>query len=139
MHNCKGRGFGLLNNNIIMQTLQELYNKQERVIQLNNAIFNELERRGDYNSSYYILRGFIEDIMGSMYSIQNEYILPYFEATGKDVFGWLVLKLDNIKTSDEGYFEAMDYILESKLDDIILEYESIQDDIDNFYCQLVEV
>jgi hypothetical protein len=122
-----------------MQTLQELYNKQERVIQLNNAIFNELERRGDYNSSYYILRGFIEDIMGSMYSIQNEYILPYFEATGKDVFGWLVLKLDNIKTSDEGYFEAMDYILESKLDDIILEYESIQDDIDNFYCQLVEV
>lgn len=122
-----------------MQTLQELYNKQERVIKLNNAIFDELERRGDHNSSHYRIRGFIEDIMESMYSIQNNYILPYFEATGRDVFKWLVLKLDNIKTSDEGYFEAMDYILESKLDDIILEYESIQDDIDNFYYQLAEV
>lgn len=122
-----------------MQALQELYNKQERVIQLNNAIFNELERRGDYNSSHYILRGFIEDIMQAMYLIQNNYILPYFEATGRDVFKWLVLKLDNIKTSDEGYFKAMDYILDAKLDDIILEYESIQDDIDNFYYQLAKV
>jgi hypothetical protein len=122
-----------------MQTLQGLHDKQERVIQLNNAIFSELERRGDYNSSHYRIRGFIEDIMEAMYSIQNNYILPYFEATGRDVFKWLVLKLDNIKTSDEGYFEVMDYILESKLDDIILEYESIQDDIDDFYYQLAKV
>lgn len=139
MHNCKGRGFGLLVNIIIMQALEELYNKQERVIKLNNAIFDELERRGDYNSSHYRIRGFIEDVMESMYLIQNNYILPYFEATGRDVFRWLVLKLDNIKTSDEGYFEAMDYILESKLNDIILEYESIQDDIDDFYYQLAKV
>lgn len=119
-----------------MQTLQELYNKQERVIQLNNAIFTELERRGDWNSSHWRFKEFIENIMESMYSIQNEYILPYFEATGRDIFKWLVLKLDNIKTSDEGYFEAIDYILESKLDDIILEYESIQDEIQDFYYQL---
>ena len=122
-----------------MQTLQELYNKQERVIQLNNAIFSELERRGDYNSSHWRIQPFIKNIMEAMYSIQNEYILPYFEATGRDVFKWIVLKLDNIKTSDEGYFEAMDYILESKLDDIILEYESIQDEIQDFYYQLAEV
>ena len=122
-----------------MQTLQELYNKQDRVIQLNNAIFSELERRGDYNSSHWRIQPFIKNIMEAMYSIQNEYILPYFEATGRDVFRWLVLKLDNIKTSDEGCFEAMDYILESKLDDIILEYESIQDEIQDFYYQLAEV
>jgi hypothetical protein len=122
-----------------MQTLQELYNKQERVIQLNNAIFDELERRGDFSSSHWRIQPFIDNIMEAMYSIQNEYILPYFEATGQDVFKWLVLKLDNIKTSDGGYFESMDYILESKLDDIILEYESIQDDIDNFYYQLAKV
>lgn len=76
-----------------MEALQELYNKQERVIHLNNAIFDELERRGDYNSSHYRIRGFIEDVMQAMYSIQNEYILPYFEATGRDVFRWLVLSL----------------------------------------------
>ena len=122
-----------------MQTLQELYNKQERVIELNNAIFSELERRGDVNSSHWRIQPFIKNIMEAMYSIQNEYILPYFEATGRDVFKWLVLKLDNIKTSDEGYFEAMDYILESKLDDIILEYESVQDEIQDFYYQLAEV
>ena len=119
-----------------MQTLQKLYNKQERVIQLNNAIFSELERRGDYNSSHWRIQPFIKNIMEAMYSIQNNYILPYFEATGRDVFRWLVLKLDNIKTSDEGYFEAMDYVLESKLDYIILEYESIQDEIQDFYYQL---
>ena len=71
-----------------------------------------------------------------MYAIQNEFILPYFEATGKDVFNWLVLKLDNIKTSDEGYFEAMDYILEDRLDDAILQYELVQAEIDDFYYQL---
>jgi hypothetical protein len=122
-----------------MQTLQELYNKQERVIKLNNAIFDELERRGDYNSSHWRIQPFIDNIMETMYSIQNEYILPYFEATGRDIFNWLVLKLDNIKTSDGGYFESMDYILDAKLDDIILEYESVRDEIQDFYYQLAEV
>jgi hypothetical protein len=122
-----------------MQTLQELNNKQEQVIELNNAIFTELERRGDWNSSHWRFKEFIEDIMGSMYAIQNEYILPYFEATGKDIFKWLVLKLDNIKTSDEGYFEALDYVLENKLDDAILEYELVKAEIDDFYYQLAEV
>ena len=122
-----------------MSTLQELYNKQEQVIQLNNAIFAELERRGDWNSSHWRIEPFIDSIMGSMYAIQNEYILPYFEATGRDVFKWLVLKLDNIKTSDEGYFEALDYVLENKLDDAILEYELVKAEIDDFYYQLAEV
>lgn len=119
-----------------MNTLQELDNKMSRVIELNNAIFSELERRGDYNSSHWMIEPFIDSIMQAMYSIQNEYILPYFEATGKDIFNWLVLKLDNIKTSDEGYFEAMDYILENKLDDAILEYELVKAEIDDFYYQL---
>ena len=119
-----------------METLQELYNKQEQVIELNNAIFAELERRGDWNSSHWRIEPFIDSIMDSMYAIQNEYILPYFEATGKDIFKWLVLKLDNIKTSYEGYFEALDYILENKLDDAILEYELVKAEIDDFYYQL---
>ena len=119
-----------------METLQELNNKQEQVIELNNAIFAELERRGDWNSSHWRIEPFIDSIMDSMYTIQNEYILPYFEATGKDIFKWLVLKLDNIKTSDEGYFEALDYILENKLDDAILEYELVKAEIDDFYYQL---
>ena len=119
-----------------MQTLQELNNKQEQVLKLNNAIFAELERRGDGNSSHWRFKEFIEDIMGPMYTIQNEYILPYFEATGQDIFKWLVLKLDNIKTSDEGYFEALDYVLENKLDDAILEYELVKAEIDDFYYQL---
>ena len=119
-----------------METLQELNNKQEQVIELNNAIFAELERRGDWNSSHWRIEPFIDSIMDSMYAIQNEYILPYFEATGKDIFKWLVLKLDNIKTSYEGYFEALDYILENKLDDAILEYELVKAEIDDFYYQL---
>jgi len=122
-----------------MQTLQELDNKQERVIQLNNAIFSELERRGDYNSSHWRIQPFIENIQKSMYSIQNEYILPYFEATGRDIFKWLVLKLYNIKTSDEGYFEALDDILDDRLDVCIEEYEEIKDEIRDFYYQLAEV
>jgi hypothetical protein len=119
-----------------MNTLQELNNKQEQVLKLNNAIFEELEKRGDYNSSHWRIEPFIDDIMDSMGIIQEECILPYFEATGRDVFNWLVLKLDNIKTSDEGYFEAMDYILEDRLDDAILQYELVQAEIDDFYYQL---
>ena len=119
-----------------MSTLQELNNKQEQVLKLNNAIFAELERRGDWNSSHWRIEPFMDSIMESMYTIQNEYILPYFEATGKDIFNWLVLKLDNIKTSDEGYFEALDYVLENKLDDAILEYELVKAEIDDFYYQL---
>ena len=119
-----------------MSTLQELNNKQEQVLKLNNAIFEELEKRGDYNSSHWRIKPFINEIMESMNTIQDECILPYFEATGRDIFNWLVLKLDNIKTSDEGYFEAMDYILEDKLDDAILQYELVQAEIDDFYYQL---
>ena len=119
-----------------MSTLQELNNKQEQVLKLNNAIFEELEKRGDWNSSHWRIEPFIDDIMDSMGIIQEECILPYFEATGRDIFHWLVLKLDNIKTSDEGYFEAMDYILEDRLDDAILQYELVQAEIDDFYYQL---
>ena len=96
-----------------METLQELNNKQEQVIELNNAIFAELERRGDWNSSHWRIEPFIDSIMDSMYAIQNEYILPYFE--------------------------ALDYILENKLDDAILEYELVKAEIDDFYYQLAEV
>jgi hypothetical protein len=119
-----------------MNTLQDLNNKQEQVLKLNNAIFEELEKRGDWNSSHWRIEPFMDDIMDSMSIIQEECILPYFEATGRDIFNWLVLKLDNIKTSDEGYFEAMDYILEDKLDDAILQYELVQAEIDDFYYQL---
>jgi len=119
-----------------MSTLQELNNKQEQVLALNNSIFEELEKRGDWSSSHWRIKPFINEIMESMNTIQDECILPYFEATGRDVFNWLVLKLDNIKTSDEGYFEAMDYVLENKLDDAILQYELVQAEIDDFYYQL---